>query len=459
MTDIAAVNRIMDDRPDFTLLSLVPVALPYWRLRLRLELLAMRPISPLEAFAMRACRDASPHLRDIRRLLGLDERTFAGVVTSVMANGWAVGKPGDVLLLTQQGDEVLEAGSREQAETRVVSVEYDGLLRTPTLLNLPIEPQQRKSLGLRELPALPGTAPDLIELQRSFDDLQNLVRRSGDGRDQGVELIAVKGILRRERLYREATLAIMRSEAGHMQSAPVVDGLVSDEHEQRLATPELSRKMRIASELRRGRQRAKILPEPLRNRFDVSSDADAYALRRAARKSREAGDANASELSEKAQFATRALAVRTVPPHEHVQLLNTALGSARTRLVIITPAFASASIDRELLTQLESCLGRDVIVQLIHEPEYPLPASLATAAKAWSSLRVGATRGLGRSILVRDDDLAVLTLFPILASTGLERKFRDERGWLVQRPENVRFVLAEVDDILERVASSAPPGQ
>ena len=459
MTDIAAVNRVIDDRREFTLLSCVPVALPYWRLRLRLELLAMRPISPLEAFAMRACRDASPHLRDIRRLLGLDERTFAGVITSVIANGWAVAKPGDVLVLTQQGDEVLEAGLREQAETRVISVEYDGLLRTPTFLNLPIEPQQRKSLGLRELPGLPGTAPDLVELQESFDDLQRLVRRSGDGRDQRVELLAVKGILRRERLYREATLAIMRSQTGHIQSAPVVDGLVSDEHEQRLATPELSRKMRIASEMRRGRQRANILPEPLRQHFDVTADEDAYALRRAARKARDTGDANASELSEKAQFATRALAIRTVPPHEHVQLLNTAFRSAQARLVIITPAVIAATIDRDLVTQLENCLGRDVIVQLVHEPEYALPASLVAAAKAWPSLRVGATRGLGRSILVRDDDLAVLTLFPILASTGLERRFRDERGWLLQRPENVRFVLAEVDAILERVGSSAPAGQ
>ena len=97
-------------------------------------------------------------------------------------------------------------------------------------------------------------------------------------------------------------------------------------------------------------------------------------------------------------------------------------------------------------------------VQVAHEPDYPAPPSLVATGTAWPLLRVSATRGLGRSILVRDDDLALVTLFPLLASAGLERKFRDERGWLAQRPENVRFVLTEVDDILKRAASNAPVG-
>jgi hypothetical protein len=399
---------------------------------------------------MRASRDASPRLRDIRQILGLDEGTFTRVITSVIASGWAVSKPGDVLALTQQGLDVLEAGQRERAETRVVSVDYDGLLRRPALLNLPIEPQQRRSLGLRELPAQPGTPPDLLELEASFAELQTLIRHSGDGRDQDVELLAVKGILRRERVYREATIVVMRSMAGQIQTAPLVDGVVSNEHERKLAAPALSRQLRVASELRRGRQRQSILPEDLRERFNAAADAEAHALRRSAQNAHVSDDSGTSELRDRARYASRALNVRTVAPQEHLQLVDTVLRSAHSSVVIIVAAITTASIDRDLMAQLERCSERDVTVTVIHEPEYSPPPSLTTAATDWKSLRVATAHGIGRSILVRDDDLALVTLFPLLASVGLERKFRDERGWLVQRPENVRFITTEVTEIFAR---------
>jgi hypothetical protein len=53
------------------------------------------------------------------------------------------------------------------------------------------------------------------------------------------------------------------------------------------------------------------------------------------------------------------------------------------------------------------------------------------------------------STLIRDDNLAVRTLFPLLAHYGWERPFRDERGWLIQRPENVALIVEEVADIFE----------
>jgi hypothetical protein len=58
MTDLDAAALVAEERPDFTMLSCVPVALPYWRLRVRVEVLAQRRISPLEEFVMRASREA-----------------------------------------------------------------------------------------------------------------------------------------------------------------------------------------------------------------------------------------------------------------------------------------------------------------------------------------------------------------------------------------------------------------
>src|SRR4051812_16228314 len=152
---------------------------------------------------MRASQDADPDLRQIQALLGLDDRTFNGAVDAVVGQEWADVQAGDQLRLTPRGVEVTRTATRERAESRVISIDYDGLLRAPTLLDLPIEPQQRRNLGLRELPAHPATPPDVLELQDSFTDLQRIIRRGGDGRDQEIDLLAIKGILRKERIYRE----------------------------------------------------------------------------------------------------------------------------------------------------------------------------------------------------------------------------------------------------------------
>jgi predicted TIM-barrel fold metal-dependent hydrolase len=40
-------------------------------------------------------------------------------------------------------------------------------------------------------------------------------------------------------------------------------------------------------------------------------------------------------------------------------------------------------------------------------------------------------------------------LFPLLAHYGWARPFRDERGWLIRRHENVAFIVDEVADAFE----------
>ena len=44
-----------------------------------------------------------------------------------------------------------------------------------------------------------------------------------------VDLLAVKGVLRRERVYREAVLCVVRSADGDLQAVPVIDGRPSAE--------------------------------------------------------------------------------------------------------------------------------------------------------------------------------------------------------------------------------------
>jgi len=46
--------------------------------------------------------------------------------------------------------------------------------------------------------------------------------------------------------------------------------------------------------------------------------------------------------------------------------------------------------------------------------------------------------------IVRDETLALRTLFPVLAHNGRTRAFCDERGWLISDVEQVRVLAAEL---------------
>jgi hypothetical protein len=46
--------------------------------------------------------------------------------------------------------------------------------------------------------------------------------------------------------------------------------------------------------------------------------------------------------------------------------------------------------------------------------------------------------------VVRDETVALRTLFPVLAHRGRSRPFSDERGWLINDTEQVRKLVAEM---------------
>ena len=446
MSDLQAVQQITDERADFTLLAYVPVALPLWRLRLRLDVLARRPISPLEEFVMRAAQEANPALRQIQALLGLDDHTLEATVLALTGQEWAKVIPGDELRLTARGKEIAQTARAERAETRVVEVDYDGLLRRPLLLDVPVDSRQQRSLGLRELPAHPAIAPDLVELHDRLPELQKIVRGGGDGRDQEVDLLAIKGILRTDRVYRQAMLVVLRGADKSIQAAPVIDGVVSDEHERALAEPGVARQLRLASELRRGPRHTHLLPAALRELHDPTADRQARRARDQARQARQGNEPDAQQLWDAAEAQTARLPVRQTLPHEHLPLVRAAFRAAQHRLVIATPRISAATVDRNLLSLLEGALDRDVEIEISHNhtTDDPPPHWLSTLADDHAGLRVTAGDTLRHSTLIQDDALGLRTTFPLLAHIGYRRPFRDERGWLVRRPEHVAVLVRSV---------------
>jgi hypothetical protein len=181
---------------------------------------------------------------------------------------------------------------------------------------------------------------------------------------------------------------------------------------------------------------------------DPTADAEAAALRLRARAPALAAEAtsDAEHLRRQAAEATRRLAVRQVGPQEHRRLLRVAVRTARERLLLAVPALSPQALDAELLVDLRSLLGRGVQLTVLHSTadDPPLPHFVRSLFERDGANELRPRAPLRASTLVRDSNLALRTLYPLLADRGLRRPFRDERGWLVTDPEQVPALAEEV---------------
>lgn len=439
---VQSFAELARSRPGFEAIACTPVALPFWRLRVRVEVLARRRISPLEEFVLRAAAEADPRTGAVQQLLGLDDQTFEHVLSSVIEREWA--QVNDLqIVLSDGGRAALESGRLERSEERVVSFDYDGLLREPTLLNVPLEPEQCRALGLYELPANPAGAPDELELREKAGALESVIRAAREGRDQEADLLAVKGVLRRERMFRAATLMSFRDEGGAIQAAPILDGAVSAAHETALGAPAVVRQLRLRSELRRGRRFDQLMAPELRALHDASREHDTLLVRDDARRAPR-GSEDAERLKKAAGEQMRALRVRRAGPEEHLSLLRVMAQGARKCLVICTSEMTERSLERDLMEPIRKLLSRGGKVRILHACEQDVPKVLRTLAADHTGMELLRVSRPPAATVVRDETLALRTLFPVLAHRGCTRPFRDERGWLINDAEQVRALAAEL---------------
>jgi hypothetical protein len=104
-------------RPGYRLESYGEVALPYWRLTVRAEILEKKEVSPLGEFALRAVAIGIDRPEAVGTLLGLDESVLEGTLVGLLGDddlavaGGPVGRT-QALTLTRKGRRTLEdAGS------------------------------------------------------------------------------------------------------------------------------------------------------------------------------------------------------------------------------------------------------------------------------------------------------------------------------------------------------------
>ena len=485
-------RRYAHRRPEYTLIAYREIALPLWRLNLRVLTLAQRSLPPIQEFVLRSMDAGLRSTARIAGFLGLDERIVVASLSELLSAdlivGLAKGSQRDAAFaLTEKGKATVVDCVLACPEIRHYPMFYDGLLRrlVPPGPVGGLRGKDLDAMGLQEIPPFPADAPDVTELELSqLVGVQNMLV---GGRDVPRDFLEIQGIEgRRERQFKPAVALIYEAvDTGQRQVAFVVDGRMSEQHEQAFASAEGLRKLGILEKIRSTASPfTEQLPEDVRSLALPSSEVEfmrskTETLRQRAQEAadqlasagedddvvdllrNELEDARARLASAEASF--EAIQVRQLEVYEHASLLQTALADAQTRLLIVSPWIRAAVVDKRFLSSLEAALERGVEVYIGYglgaddaasERDRAAEKALLTLESRFDGFHAKRLGDTHAKVLVVDERFVVVTSFNWLSFKGdRSRAFRDERGLYVTMAATIEEVFQSLS---QQITVSTP---
>jgi hypothetical protein len=463
------VARRYSSRPGYTLVSYGEVGLPYYRIQLRVEVLDRKQIGPFAEFLLRSVDLGIDEPDELEELLGLDQRVLeASVVDLLGSDDLHVGRREEGgqtgLLITPKGRRTLETAVSIVPEEVIIEIDYDGLLQRPIpFLDRWYTPIELKEMGVREVPPARVRPPELPKLQQQMEAVEAVIRAVGERRAARRDLLALKAIERRRRVFQTAVALVYRSDDdSSIQVAFAIDGRLSDEHEQVFAQSKLMRKMGIGAD---GLQNAEDVLVELLGTDLVEAARQAEAPHPAAALVPEPIDTPAAPEVPEADAempsppTSRDLLeapepvvlpdVAFVETYDHPGYLRQALDESRNRLLIVSPWVREAVVGRAFLDQLEGLLANGIDVYIgwgirpLDEDDDDADRGVQRAFQKlgeryrWNFKykRLGHTHA---KVLICDSRFMIVTSFNWLSFKGdPSRTFRDERGILVSRADEI----------------------
>jgi hypothetical protein len=425
MNSAEIARRFADKRPGYTIVSYGEVGLPFYRVRVRAQVLERKPIPPMEEIVMMAIDYGLDDREILRELLGLDKPFFEGVLAELVRKEHIrVGGIRADLELSDPGKQILIEAREIKAVDEGLEVHFDSLLRSvvPSVAGM-VDARRIDSTGLREVPPAQRRPPELSDLDP--DAIQRIALRVPGPDLESADLLAVKRIDRRTRAFRAGAILVYRGdERKEVQVAIALDGQLSAEHESAFAAARLTTKMGV---------RAAAMEEPTRL-FEAVFERQL--------------DASSTPSTEKTESGPEILAC-----FDHPKLLRLAVEQPRKRLLVISPRITPEGLDPELLNSLRRRLveGTEVYFGIGPERKSAGLAELDRAAlrpleafyEGFRNFTLKRFSRPGPAILATDRDLAVLTRFNWLGAEGdPERNYVDERGLLLRQKELVDELFA-----------------
>jgi hypothetical protein len=464
MKHLDAIKR-HDSRAGYELLTFREVGLPILGIYAAALVQVPKNQSCIAEFILRILDARVESISRIEQLLGIPkivlDQVFADLVRDECIRTSDAGKCAQ---LTNRGREKLTAAAESSPQEQTLWIPYDALLRQPkwygsTLVHRPFELRSRGAIPLHPYPA---RRPEVGDLSPSA--VSEVVRLIAAASPEERDVLRVMRILRVTQQYVLATALVFRAiETSEIEIAFLIDGRISSEHEFAFARSNSIDKEDIVDSARINRDDAEVhgeLGEPvanlviqsieLRDAMATITQSRSEATRAAVtavtaatpdeRAQAEAQRQRATAVATSAEDALRGGPVRPVRPYEHPAILEHALDTATSRVLIACPTVRRAVLDGDMLRRISKACGKGVAVSIAISNDINSSREDNEARKELELLRkqlrtfsFSTGTKLSSRFLLVDNTQLVVTRFPWLSFVGdSARPFENEWGNLIQ---------------------------
>lgn len=436
------------------LVAYEPVGIPLFAVTLEAIVQRKKPIPPIDEFALRGVDAGLDTLDGVTGFLGLESRIAEEAVVNQREDGNLQSLPDESgvrrLTLTGRGHAALDQLAEYVPERMEIQVIFDRMTRE--VVGIEDHGLARPAaFEYRTLRARPPVAPPTVRDITADDVNAALARSEGLLRarrraEAEFQLIGVKKVTRAERRYRLATLLVYRTpQKTKLMAGVIVDGRPSQIHTRAMTELGGLNYLEIDAasvSARRGYQNAlRQLPGVVESSVaggpEIEADLTAFLSARqrtrdpdVGRGSNQGGVTTPRQEAEEAYGHTGerlfAHPFRRVLSWEHPIALEWALASARTRVLISSPAITDLSFGYDVVRMIEDAVGRGVTV-FVAVPPTPLVQArgeedargrLRDLAGRRPRLTIVETPAADPALIW--DDFWVVGSFPWLAYEGIE---------------------------------------
>lgn len=482
-----AAHRFGHERTGFELVTVEPVALPKFKVTMRLVVQTVKELAPLPEFVLKAMKIGLAVPREIAYYLGVDDRIAKSVVAelSQLECITFTREDGDArVTMTERGRKTLEAAEVMTPEEVRGSVFFDGLLRRPVADSEAglLRPRELRDSGLVELPPMLSAKPVIEELSPgTVREVFRVPSRPYEGVKRR-ELLSVREIERSERLFAPALALVYKAAGGtDVQVGFLVHDTLSGPHERAFAKGDGPRSTGLTKHALEAATVSEAAIQTL-GEAAVRSAADVVVVAEAQKKLAEATDeieraeesledadgeaaqgaaeraiTEAHRAQEAAEAELSAYTVRVLNTYDHPRFLDDALLNSTSRLLIVSPWIRRAVMTTTRMSRLHLLLVRGVEVFIgygIEENESrdPLMPDDLEAGRALEALaeqhdnfhfvRLGDEHS---KVLVSDTKYLIVGSFNWLSFRGdRHRRHRGERSILCTSRLKINETFDEV---------------
>lgn len=455
------IARQHENLHGYELIDYAPVALPVYRLTVDAVTMVHQALPPMREFVMRSIATGLTFEDEISGFLGLDAATVQSTISQIKFGRLATVDEDNRLSLTDHGISVLEKAYEAAPQDEMLVFLYDRLLRHPVRYETGdlLAPGAIDSLKVIEIRPYPAEGPEVQELKLP-ETLQVLEKEVGGRKTFGRDLLRLKKIVRRARMFRPGVaLVYKKNRSTDIHISFFVDDTRQEEIEHAFTIAGGAKKMGFVksidasstwADLRKHigldhhkssltsedllKARAAVSLARLRHQVAVGRSRHA-SLNQDEQYQNEDSIKDSADGLVRAEVALATFPIRPAAPYEMAEYLANALRTCTRRLMISSKNVDKSHVDETFLNQIRKILakGVEVTINLTDSVgDERAAVELEKLKKKYNNLQLNLARKSPFYYVICDDIFSVVTNKPFLSNIGKVRTFYSISGYVLQ---------------------------